>query len=144
MLSRKLIAEALLEQNRAMKERIDALQKNESGIQSLQGEVERLRKELDSRKESAPAEEDKAAPSNDFSFWRAAPEPAGDEISDPGEIVLFPRSEADCQAFLVSQMRLNDELAKALDALERRRLLNMLWPLFPSRAYLALITNNTP
>jgi hypothetical protein len=140
----KAYAEALLEQNRAMKERIDALQKNESAIQSLQGEVERLRKELDSRKESAPAEEDKAAPSNDFSFWRAAPEPAGDEISDPGEIVLFPRSEADCQAFLVSQMRLNDELAKALDALERRRLLNMLWPLFPSRAYLALITNNTP
>jgi hypothetical protein len=139
----KAYAEALLEQNRAMKERIDALQKNESAIQSLQGEVERLRKELDSRNESAPAEEDKAAP-NDFSFWRAAPEPAGDEISDPGEIVLFPRSEADCQAFLVSQMRLNDELAKALDALERRRLLNMLWALFPSRAYLALITNNTP
>jgi hypothetical protein len=134
----------LLEQNRAMKERIEALQKNESAIQSLQGEVERLRKELDSRKESALAEEDKAATSNDFSFWRAAAERAGDEISDPGEIVLFPRSEADYQAFLVSQMRLNDELAKALDALERRRLLNMLWPLFPSRAYLALITNNTP
>ena len=58
--------------------------------------------------------------------------------------MLFPRSEADCQAFLVSQMRLNDELAKALDALERRKLLNLLLPLFPSRAYLALITNNTP
>ena len=28
--------------------------------------------------------------------------------------MLFPRSDADCQAFLVSQMRLNDELAKAL------------------------------
>ena len=40
------------------------------------------------------------------------------------------RSDADCQAFLVSQMRLNDELAKALDALERRKLLNLLWPLF--------------
>ena len=58
--------------------------------------------------------------------------------------MLFPRSDADSQAFLVSQMRLNDELAKALDALERRRLLNLLWPLFPSRAYLALITNHTP
>ena len=67
----KAYAEALLEQNRVMKERIDALQKNESVIQSLQSEVERLKKELDSRKESAPAEEDKA--SNDFSFWRAAP-----------------------------------------------------------------------
>jgi hypothetical protein len=138
----KAYAEALLEQNRVMKERIDALQKNESVIQSLQSEVERLKKELDSRKESAPAEEEKA--SNDFSFWRAAPERVEDEISDPGEIMLLPRSEADCQAFLVSQMRLNDELAKALDALERRKILNLLQPLFPSRAYLALITNNAP
>ena len=119
-----------------MKERIDALQKNESTIQSLQSEVERLKKELDSRTQSTPAQEDKANPSNDFSFWRGE-----DKISDPGEIMLFARSEADCQAFLVSQMRLNDELARALDALERRRLLNLL---FPSRACLALITYNTP
>jgi hypothetical protein len=135
----KAYAEALLEQNRVMKERIDALQKNEAAIQSLQSEVERLKNELDSRKESAPVEEDK--PTDDFSLWRAAPEHAEDEICDPGEIVLFSRSDADCQAFLVSQMRLNDELAKALDALERRKLLNLL---FPSRAYLALITNYTP
>jgi hypothetical protein len=133
----KAYAQALREQNRVMKERIDALQKNESAIKSLQSEVERLRKELDSRKESTPAAEDKA----DFSFWRAAPDCAEDEISDPGEIMLFPRSEADCQAFLVSQMRLNDDLAKALDALERRKILNLLQPLFPSRAYLALITH---
>ena len=139
----KAYAEALLEQNRVMKERIDALQKNESTIQSLQSEVERLKKELDSRKESAPAEESKANPSNDFSS-RVTPDRGEDVISDPGEIVLFPRSEADCQAFLVSQMRLNDELASALDTLERRRLLNLLSPLFPSRAYLALITHNTP
>ena len=58
--------------------------------------------------------------------------------------MLFPRSEADCQAFLVSQMRLNDELATAHKALERRRLLTLRWSLFPSRAYLALITHNTP
>jgi TolA-binding protein len=133
----KAYAEALLEQNRVMKERIDALQKNESTIQSLQGEVERLKKELDSRKESRPAEENKENPSNDFSFWRAAPERGGDDISDLGEIVLFPRS-------LVSQMRLNDDLAEALEALEQRKILNLLWSLFPSRAYLALITHNAP
>ena len=69
-------------------------------------------------------------PSNDFSLWRPAPERSEDEISDPGEIVLFPGSEADCQAFLVSQMRLNDELAKALDALERRKLLNLALAVF--------------
>jgi hypothetical protein len=135
----KAYAEALLEQNRVMKERIDSLQKNESTIQSFQSEVERLKKELDSRKESAPVEQGK--PSDDFSFWRAAPERAEDEISDPGEIVLFSRSDADCQAFLVSQMRLHDELAKTLHAFERRKLLNLL---FPSRASLALITNHTP
>jgi hypothetical protein len=135
----KAYAEALLEQNRVMKERIDALQKNGTVIQSLQSEVERLKKELDSKKNSAPVEGGK--PSDDFSFWRAAPERAEDEISDPGEIVLFSRSDADCQAFLVSQIRLNDELAKALDTLERRELLNLL---FPSRAYFALITNHTP
>jgi hypothetical protein len=133
----KAYAEALLEQNRVMKERIEAFQKNESVIQSLQSEIERLKKERDSKKEPAPAEEDK----DDFSLWRAVPEPAGDEISDPGEIVLLTRSEAGCQAFLVSQMHLNDELARALDALERRRLLNLL---FPSRAYLALTTHNAP
>jgi hypothetical protein len=137
----KAYAEALLEQNRALKERIDALQKNESSIQSLQSEVERLKKELDCRKQSRPVEREA---SNDFSFWRATPEHIEDEISDPGEIVLFPRSEADCQAFLVSQMRLNDELGSALEVLERRKILNLLGPLFRSRAYLALITNNRP
>jgi hypothetical protein len=138
----KAYAHALLEQNRVMKERIDGLQKNEAVIQTLQSEVERLKRELDSKKEFAPIEE--GGSSDDFSFWRAAPERVEDEISDPGEIVLFSRSDADCQAFLVSQMRLNDELTKALDALERRKLLNLLWPLFPSRASLALITNQTP
>ena len=136
-------AEALLEQNRVMKERIDQLQKNESVIRSLQSEVERLKKESGSGKGPTPAEEGKANPSNDFSF-RDTPDRAEDEISDPGEIVLFPRSEADCQAFLVSQMRLNNELAKAHEALERRKLLNLFLPLFPSRTYLALITRNTP
>ncbi|MGA7393556.1 MAG: hypothetical protein WBW78_12955 [Terrimicrobiaceae bacterium] len=91
----KAYAEALLEQNRVMKERIDQLQKNESVIRSLQSEVERLKKESGSGKGPTPAEEGKANPSNDFSF-RDTPDRAEDEISDPGEIVLFPRSEADC------------------------------------------------
>jgi len=137
----KAYAEALLEQNRAMKERIDALQASESTIQTLQGEVERLKKELDSKKQSAPSEESKATPSNDFSS--ATPDRGEDVISDPGEILLFPRSEADCQAFLVSQMRLNDELAAQLATLERRRLLILVSPFFRF-PYLAITTNNTP
>ncbi|MGC2580130.1 MAG: single-stranded DNA-binding protein, partial [Terrimicrobiaceae bacterium] len=123
----KAYAEALLEQNRAMKERIDALQKNESTIQGLQSEVERLKKELDSR-QSTPPEENKETRSDDFSFWRAKPDRGEDEISDPGEIMLFPRSEAEYQAFLLSQMRLNDEFARALATAERRRTQNLLFP----------------
>lgn len=123
----KAYAEALLEQNRVMKERIEALQKSESTINSLQSEVERLKKELDSKKQPSPYDERKAAPSNDFSF--AMPDRGEDVISDPGEIILFPRSEADCQAFLISQMRLNDELTAQLAILERRRFLTSISPL---------------
>ena len=71
------------------------------------------------------------------------PDRGEDVISDPGEIMLFPRSEADCQAFLLSQMRLNDELAAQLARLERRRLLTLVSPFFRFR-YLAITTNNTP
>jgi hypothetical protein len=124
-----------------MKERIDALQASESTIQTLQGEVERLKKELDSKKQSAPSEESKATPSNDFSS--ATPDRGENVISDPGEILLSPRSEADCQAFLVSQMRLNDDLAAQLATLERRRLLILVSPFFRF-PYLAITTNNTP
>ncbi len=71
------------------------------------------------------------------------PDRGEDVISDPGEILLFPRSEADCQAFLVSQMRLNDELAAQLATLERRRMLTLVSPFFRFR-YLAITTNNIP
>ena len=135
----KAHTEALLEQNRAMKERIDALQKNESTIQNLQSEVERPRKELDCRKESAPTEADNA--SSDFSLWRAEPDRAEDEISDPGEIVLFPGRKPTARHSSFLKWRLNDELTEALDALERRKLLNLL---FPSRTFLALTSHNAP
>ena len=45
----KAYAEALLEQNVALKRRIDELQQKDSTIQNLQGEIERLKKELESR-----------------------------------------------------------------------------------------------
>ena len=49
----KAYAEALLEQNQALKKRIDALQQKDSTIHDLQAEIERLRKELDSRPSAA-------------------------------------------------------------------------------------------
>ena len=54
------------------------------------------------------------------------------DFTDPSEIMLFPRSEADYQAFLISQMRLNDELAAEFSALVRRRFEVPLAPGFPS------------
>ena len=63
------------------------------------------------------------------------------DFTDPSEIMLFPRSEADYQAFLISQMRLNDELSAELSALERRRFEVLFGPSFPSRSYLALTTH---
>ena len=58
--------------------------------------------------------------------------------------MLFPRSEADYQAFLISQMRLNDELSAELCALERRRFEVLFGPSSPSRSYLALTTHKNP
>jgi hypothetical protein len=54
----KAYAEALLEQNVALKRRIDELQQKDSTIQNLQTEIERLKKDLDSRAgEPMPPEE---------------------------------------------------------------------------------------
>jgi hypothetical protein len=139
----KAHAQALLEQNVALKRRIDELQQKDSTIQSLQGEIERLKKELDSRAgEPVPLDETKQPPSDDFTS-------TGDfsvdqAITDPGEVMFFAESEADYQSFLISQMRLNDELAKDLTILQQRKVQALLRPNFLSRDYLALTTQITP
>jgi hypothetical protein len=139
----KAYGEALLEQNIALKRRIDELQQKDSTIQNLQGEIERLKKELDSRRgEPMPPDETKQSSSDDFSS-------TGDfsvdqAISDPGEVMFFAESEADYPSFLISQMRLNDELSAELTILQRRKLQALLKPNFLSRDYLALTTQNTP
>jgi hypothetical protein len=109
----KVYAESLLEQNIALKKRIDALQQKDSIIRDLQTEIERLRKDLESRPpqqeppnvetpDTSAAEADEFSRKNTLNF------------TDPGEIILFPRSKADYQAFLISQMRLHDELSGEL------------------------------
>ena len=140
----KAYAEALLEQNQVLKKRIDALQQKDSTIQNLQGEIERLKKELESRpsQQSAPPNGETPDPSSakpdDFSKVNTL------DFTDPSEIMLFPRSEADYQAFLISQMRLNDELSAELCALERRRFEVLFGRSSPSRSYLALTTHKNP
>jgi hypothetical protein len=138
----KAHAEALLEQNVALKRRIDELQQKDSTIQNLQGEIERLKKELESRsQQSTTPNGESSEPSSkpgDFSNVNAL------DFTDPSEIMLFPRSEADYQAFLISQMWLNDELSAELCALERRRFEVLFGPSSPSRSYLALTTHKNP
>jgi hypothetical protein len=70
----KAYAESLLEQNIALKKRIDALQQKDSTIRDLQTEIERLRKELDSRpppKSTPPAPD--APPQKRTTFRRRTP-----------------------------------------------------------------------
>ena len=127
----KAYAEALLEQNQALKKRIDALQQKDSTIHDLQGEIERLRKELDSRPVPQPTPPNGETPDpspkpGDFSKFDTL------NFTDPSEIMLFPSSEADYQAFLISQMRLNDELSAEFGALLRRRFEVLLKHTFPS------------
>jgi hypothetical protein len=139
----KAYAEALLEQNVALKKRIDELRQKDSTIQNLQTEIERLKKELDSRAgEPVPLDETKQSPSDDFSSTGAFP--VDQAITDPGEVMFSAESEADYQSFLISQMRLNDELSKELTVLQRRKLQALLRPNFLSRDYLALTTHKRP
>jgi hypothetical protein len=127
----------------ALKRRIDELQQKDSTIRNLQSEIERLKKQHESKEgEPVPLEEAKQSPSGNLSYTEALP---GDQaITDPGEIIFSSESEADCQSFLISQMRLNDELSAELGILERRKLQALLRPNFVSRDYLALTTQKTP
>jgi hypothetical protein len=122
----KAYGEALLEQNRALNQRIMDLQKPDSTMQGLREEIERLKKELDSQPRIEAPEKASPEPTPEtqegFSALDGGPLPEDDSISDPGDLILFLRREEDYRAFLISQMRLNSELSQQLDAIVRRRL----------------------
>jgi hypothetical protein len=137
----KAYAESLLEQNIALKKRIDALQQKDSTIRDLQTEIQRLKRGLESRPppQSPPdSETPDASGANDFSQTEAL------DVTDPGEVVLFPRSEADYRAFLISQMRLHDELSAQLSSLIRRRFEALFAHSSPSHSSFTLITQKNP
>jgi hypothetical protein len=137
----KAYAESLLEQNIALKKRIDALQQKDSTIKDLQTEIERLRKELDSRpppEPTPPAPDASPAETEDFSQMDSL------DFTDPGEVVFFPRSEADYEAFLICQMRLHDELLAELNSSIRRRFEALFANSLPSPSSFTLITRKTP
>jgi hypothetical protein len=136
----KAYAESLLEQNIALKKRIDELQQRDSTIKDLRTEIERLRKELDSRppSESTSPAPDPSPETDDFSQTNTL------NFTDPGEIVFFPRSEADYEAFLICQMRLHDELLAELNSSIRRRFEALFAHSPPSRSSFTLSTQKTP
>ena len=122
----KAYAEALLEQNRALNQRIQDIQKQDSTIHGLREEIDRLKKELDAQPRTEAPEKASPEPTPEaqdgFSVLDGGPLPEGEAISDPGDLILFPRREEDYRAFLISQMRLNSELSQQLDANLRQRL----------------------
>lgn len=134
----KAYAEALLEQNRAMKKRVEELQQEAAKVPELRQEVERLKPQTTPDPSPSPSPA-KASTDDAFSFVEPSlPEEEG--ISDPCEIVLFAEDDDQSQAFLVSQMRLNDEFVAALDALERRKMETLASAPFLRRKELALLT----
>ena len=144
-------AEALMEQNRAMKARIESMQQDATKVQGLEQEIDRLKKQLDSQpspqpdKTPAKPEPAEVAPKEEDIFSNVEPPlPVDAGFTDPSDILLFANSDDESHAFLLSQMRLNDEFAAELESLERRRRES----LFPAplllRKEFAFLTKNTP
>lgn len=138
-------AEALQEQNRAMKKRIESLQQEAGKVQGLEQEIDRLKKQIDDTPEpsAAPVKPAPAKIEEDDVFSSVEPElPAWEEgVSDPGEITLFAQSDDQSQDFLISQMRLNDEFAAELAAAERRKISTVISGPFLRRKEFALLNH---
>jgi len=135
-------AEALLEQNRAMKARIESMQ--QEAAEKL--EKEQLKKPTVPAPSPVPSPTppEATAPEGEGVFSSVEPPlPVADEISDPCEILLFANSDDECQAFLLSQMRLNDEFAAELKTLERRRRESFFPAPLIRRKEFAFLTKNT-
>jgi len=109
----RMYAEALQEQNRAMKQRLDSLQKDAGRVPALEKELDQLKKEI----RQSPAPEKPAA----------SPEPQSeDDIfsavnPDLPEADDFAGSGTQNQDFLFSQMRINDQFAAELEKAEQRQ-----------------------
>ncbi|MBN8710196.1 MAG: hypothetical protein BGO12_20005 [Verrucomicrobia bacterium 61-8] len=137
-------ADALQEQNRAMKKRIESLQQEAGKVQGLEKEIDRLKKQIDETPEPAavPRQPEPAKTEEEDVFSAVEPElPAWEEgVFDPGEITLFAESDDQSQDFLISQMRLNDEFAAELARVERTQRTVAVFSPFVRRKELAALT----
>ena len=138
-------AEVLHEQNRVMKKRIESLQQDAGKVPGLESEINRLKQQLDVSPqppaEQSPAQPTEAKPEVDDIFSSVEPPlPVADEFTDASEIVLFADSDEQSQGFLISQMRLNDEFAAALEKAEKQKRQAAFNTPFLRRKELALLT----
>lgn len=137
-------AEALQEQNRALKKRIESLQLDAGKVPELEREIDQLKRQIDETPEppAVPANPEPAKIEEDDLFSYVEPKlPEWEEGgSDPNETVRFAHSDKPSQAFLLSQMRLNDEIAAELAAAERRKVFAALHAPLLRRKELTLLT----
>jgi len=137
-------AEALQEQNRAMKKRIESLQGEAGKIPALQQEIDRLKKQLDAIPDPVDApspEPDSSGVSEDEDVFSIVepPLPAWDDSDS-----LTSRADEEGQSFLISQMLLNDEFTAALAAVERQRIATILVAPVLRRREFAFLNNTKP
>lgn len=137
-------AEALQEQNRAMKKRIESLQGEAGKIPELQQEIDRLKKQLDAvpiPMDAPSPEPDSSSAVEDDDIFSSVEPPL--PVWDDSNSLTSPAAE-EGQSFLISQMLLNDEFTAALAAVERQRIAaRLVGPVLRRREF-ALLTNTKP
>jgi len=118
-------ADALQEQNRAMKKRIESLQQEAGKVQGLEKQIDETPEPTASPRQPEPTKTD-----NDDVFSAVEPElPTREEgVSDQS------------QDFLISQMRLNDEFASELAQVDQRQRAVVAFSPFVRRKELAALT----
>jgi hypothetical protein len=137
-------AEALQEQNRAMKKRIESLQGEAGKIPELEQEIDRLKKQLDAIPDPVDApspEPGSSGVSEDEDIFSSVepPLPVWDDSDS-----LSPRADEEGQSFLIAQMLLNDEFTAALAAVERQRIIaRLVGPILRRREF-AFLNNTKP
>jgi hypothetical protein len=143
----RIYAEALQEQNRAMKQRLDSLQQDASRVPALELEIDQLKKQI---RQTPPPTEPANPPTSETGeendvFSAVNPDlPVADEFTDLDAITLFPASDAQNQDLLLSQMRLNDQFAAELEKAEQRQRASLVTSPFLRRRELAFLNPKTP
>ena len=133
----QVYAEALQEQNRAMRKRIEELQQQAGKVPGLEQEIDRLKDQIDTNPKPpvTPANPKPAQTTEEELFSSVEPElPVWEE---GGAEFL----DSDSQDGLLSQMRANDQISAELAAAERRKISAVLTGPFLRRKEFVLLNH---